>query len=89
MGPPSDPPNWLNLISGLAVVGGRNGSRDENASLWKFSNSDPWNWLVPERVIMLTWPPIEPPYSAGRTPLATCTSATASTLRISIWFWPP
>ena len=54
IGPPSDPPNWLNLIAGLAVVGGRNGSRDANLSLWKFSNSDPWNWLVPERVIMFT-----------------------------------
>ena len=43
MGPPSDPPNWLKLICGFAVVGGKNGSRDENASFWKFSSSDPWN----------------------------------------------
>jgi len=51
----------LKLDGWFGVVAGRNGSREENASLWKFSNSDPWNWFVPERVIMFDLPPIEPP----------------------------
>ena len=39
-------------------------ARRRTRRLEVFQRSDPWNWLVPDRVIMLTWPPIEPPYSA-------------------------
>src|SRR5882672_10765753 len=61
IGPPSVPPNWFNRIGGLSVA---KKLRASSASLRSDSNALPRNRLVPDRVDIVTTPPVEWPYSA-------------------------
>jgi hypothetical protein len=60
--------NWLRAFS---------------TSLWEFSKALPCHWFVPDFEIRFTVPDNCSPYSAGMTPLTTCTSCTASILMVS------
>src|SRR4026209_2721647 len=61
IGPPNDAPYWFRRIAGF-VAG--NKLRALNTSFCRDSKRLPWYWLVPERVDMVTTPPVECPNSA-------------------------
>src|SRR5579871_5144681 len=81
MGPPNDPPYWLNVSP---VFAASSELRELKAATWLFSNRLPWNWLVPPLVMMLTLPDMVPAISAGAMPLVTEISWMASGLMILI-----
>src|SRR2546426_9959051 len=75
MGPPAVAPNSFCLLSG--VLGAKK-PRASSFSLRRYSYTDPWNWLVPDRVVNVTTPSPDRPYSAGGETVTILNSATAS-----------
>jgi hypothetical protein len=47
----------------------------------RLSRSEPVNWLPPDLVIVLTTPPVKPPYSAEMPAVMTVVSWTASSMK--------
>src|SRR6185369_831419 len=82
MGPPKVAPYWLRcsvFLVPLSLFVKK--SAASKLELRRYSNTEPWNWLVPLLVTILTWAPWPRPNSAVGTLVCTANSCTASVMR--------